>query len=128
MGFGHRVYKNFDPRATIIREMCHRVLNQMGQTDTPVFDLALKLEEIALKDEYFLEKQLYPNVDFYSGVIYRALGIPPSMYTVMFAIARSVGWVAHWQEMIIDPETRIGRPRQLYIGSQERDYTPIKKR
>ena len=128
MGFGHRVYKNFDPRATIIREMCHRVLNQMGQTDTPVFDLALKLEEIALEDDYFLEKKLYPNVDFYSGVIYRALGIPPSMYTVMFAIARSVGWVAHWQEMIVDPETRIGRPRQLYIGSPQRDYTPIKKR
>lgn len=128
MGFGHRVYKNFDPRATIIREMCHRVLNQMGQTDTPVFELALKLEEIALEDDYFLEKKLYPNVDFYSGVIYRALGIPPSMYTVMFAIARSVGWVAHWQEMIVDPETRIGRPRQLYIGSPQRDYTPIKKR
>ncbi len=128
MGFGHRVYKNFDPRATIIREMCHRVLNQMGQTDTPVFDLALKLEEIALEDDYFLEKKLYPNVDFYSGVIYRALGIPPSMYTVMFAIARSVGWVAHWQEMIVDPETRIGRPRQLYIGSPQRDYTPTKKR
>ena len=128
MGFGHRVYKNFDPRATIIREMCHRVLNQMGQTDTPVFDLALKLEEIALEDDYFLEKKLYPNVDFYSGVIYRALGIPPSMYTVMFAIARSVGWVAHWQEMIVDPETRIGRPRQLYIGSPQRDFTPIKKR
>jgi citrate synthase len=128
MGFGHRVYKNFDPRATIIREMCHRVLNQIGQTDTPVFDLALKLEEIALEDDYFLEKKLYPNVDFYSGVIYRALGIPPSMYTVMFAIARSVGWVAHWQEMIVDPETRIGRPRQLYIGSPQRDYTPIKKR
>jgi citrate synthase len=93
-----------------------------------VFDLALKLEEIALEDDYFLEKKLYPNVDFYSGVIYRALGIPPSMYTVMFAIARSVGWVAHWQEMIVDPETRIGRPRQLYIGSPQRDYTPIKKR
>ena len=128
MGFGHRVYKNYDPRATIIREMCHKVLNQMGQTDSPVFDLALKLEEIALKDDYFLEKQLYPNVDFYSGIIYRALGIPRSMYTVMFAIARSVGWVAHWQEMIVDPETRIGRPRQLYIGAPQRDYVPIKKR
>ena len=93
-----------------------------------MFDLALKLEEIALKDDYFLEKQLYPNVDFYSGIIYRALGIPPSMYTVMFAIARSVGWVAHWQEMIVDPETRIGRPRQLYIGTPLRDYVPIKKR
>ncbi len=100
----------------------------MGQTDTPVLDLALTLEEIALEDDYFLEKKLYPNVDFYSGVIYRALGIPPSMYTVMFAIARSVGWVAHWQEMIVDPETRIGRPRQLYTGSPQRNYTPIKKR
>ncbi len=128
MGFGHRVYKNYDPRATIIREMCHKVLKQMGQRDTPVFDLALQLEEIALKDDYFLERQLYPNVDFYSGIIYRALGIPPSMYTVMFAIARSVGWVAHWQEMIVDPETRIGRPRQLYIGAPQRDYVPIKKR
>ncbi|SVA55234.1 uncharacterized protein METZ01_LOCUS108088 [marine metagenome] len=128
MGFGHRVYKNYDPRATIIREMCHKVLKQMGQRDTPVFDLALQLEEIALQDDYFLERQLYPNVDFYSGIIYRALGIPPSMYTVMFAIARSVGWVAHWQEMIVDPETRIGRPRQLYIGTSQRDYVPIKKR
>ena len=128
MGFGHRVYKNYDPRATIIREMCHKVLKQMGQRDTPVFDLALQLEEIALQDDYFLERQLYPNVDFYSGIIYRALGIPPSMYTVMFAIARSVGWVAHWQEMIVDPETRIGRPRQLYIGAPQRDYVPIKKR
>jgi len=128
MGFGHRVYKNYDPRATIIREMCHKVLKQMGQRDTPVFDLALQLEEIALKDDYFLERKLYPNVDFYSGIIYRALGIPPSMYTVMFAIARSVGWVAHWQEMIVDPATRIGRPRQLYIGAPQRDYVPIKKR
>lgn len=128
MGFGHRVYKNHDPRATIIREMCHKVLKQLGQSDTPVFDLALKLEEIALKDDYFLEKKLYPNVDFYSGIIYRALGIPPSLYTVMFAIARSVGWVAHWQEMIVDPETRIGRPRQLYIGAPQRDYVPIKNR
>lgn len=128
MGFGHRVYKNFDPRATIIREMCHRVLKQAGQTDTPLFDLALKLEEIALKDEYFIEKNLYPNVDFYSGIIYRALGIPTSMFTVMFAISRSVGWVAHWREMITDPDSRISRPRQLYSGPVERDYVNIEDR
>jgi citrate synthase len=128
MGFGHRVYKNHDPRATIIREMCHKVLNKLGHADSPLFELALALEEIALKDDYFLEKKLYPNVDFYSGIIYRALGIPPSMFTVMFAIARSVGWVAHWQEMIVDPATRIGRPRQLYIGPEQRDYVEIKKR
>ncbi len=125
MGFGHRVYKNFDPRATIIREMCHRVLKQMGRTNTPLFDLALQLEEIALKDEYFIEKNLYPNVDFYSGIIYRALGIPTSMFTVMFAIGRSVGWVAHWREMITDPGARIARPRQLYSGPTQRDYIEI---
>ncbi|HWM26983.1 MAG TPA: citrate synthase, partial [Woeseiaceae bacterium] len=113
MGFGHRVYKNFDPRATIIREMCHKVLKQMGRNDTPLFDLALELERVALSDDYFIEKNLYPNVDFYSGIIYRALGIPTSMFTVMFAIARSVGWVAHWREMITDPNGRISRPRQL---------------
>jgi citrate synthase len=128
MGFGHRVYKNFDPRATIIREMCHKVLAQMGRTDTPLFDLALKLEEIALKDEYFIEKNLYPNVDFYSGIIYRALGIPTSMFTVMFAIGRTVGWVAHWREMITDPAARISRPRQLYTGPKNRDYVVLEKR
>ncbi|HEX7062737.1 MAG TPA: citrate synthase [Woeseiaceae bacterium] len=128
MGFGHRVYKNFDPRATIIRGMCHRVLEQMGRTDSPLFDLALQLEQIALKDEYFLEKNLYPNVDFYSGIIYRALGIPTSMFTVMFAIARTVGWVAHWREMITDPEGRIARPRQLYTGPERRDYLPLDAR
>ena len=100
MGFGHRVYKNFDPRAKIIREMCHKVLAQARQHDNPLFELALRLEEIALKDEYFISRKLYPNVDFYSGIIYSALGIPRSMFTVMFAIARTVGWVAHWQEMI----------------------------
>ncbi len=128
MGFGHRVYKNFDPRATIIRKMAHRVLEQMGRTDTPLFDLALKLEEIALKDEYFIEKNLYPNVDFYSGIIYRALGIPTSMFTVMFAIGRSVGWVAHWREMITEPGGRIARPRQLYRGPIERDYVKVEDR
>ena len=128
MGFGHRVYKNFDPRATIIREMCHKVLAQLGRQDTPMFDLALQLEEVALKDEYFIEKNLYPNVDFYSGIIYRALGIPTSMFTVMFAIGRCVGWTAHWREMISDPHGRISRPRQLYTGPAARDYVEIDKR
>ncbi|GAC1453391.1 MAG: citrate synthase [Steroidobacteraceae bacterium] len=128
MGFGHRVYKNFDPRATIIRAMCHKVLERLGRADNPLFELALRLEEIVLKDEYFVSRKLYPNVDFYSGVIYSAIGIPRSMFTVMFAIARTVGWVAHWQEMISDPAMRIGRPRQLYTGAQRRDYVDIKKR
>src|SRR5579885_3608035 len=128
MGFGHRVYKNFDPRAKIIREMCHKVLARLGRSDNPLFELALRLEEIALKDEYFVERKLYPNVDFYSGIIYSAIGIPRSMFTVMFAIARTVGWVAHWQEMIADPAMRIGRPRQLYTGPTKRDYVEIGKR
>jgi citrate synthase len=128
MGFGHRVYKSYDPRAAIIREVCHRLLAKLGRHDTPMFDLALRLEEIALKDDYFLSKNLYPNVDFYSGIIYRALGIPTSMFTVMFAIARTVGWVTNWREMRQDPETRIGRPRQLYTGPTERAYVPIEKR
>jgi citrate synthase len=128
MGFGHRVYKNFDPRAKIIREMCHKVLARLGQNDNPLFELALRLEEIALKDEYFIARKLYPNVDFYSGVIYSALGIPRSMFTVMFAIARTAGWVAHWQEMIGDPAMKIGRPRQLYTGPVQRDYVEVDKR
>jgi citrate synthase len=128
MGFGHRVYKNHDPRAKLIRKACHKVLEKLGRVDTPLFDLALKLEEIALKDDYFIEKKLYPNVDFYSGIIYRALGIPTSMFTVMFAIARTVGWVSHWREMIVDPDGRIGRPRQLYTGPTPRDYKDIGKR
>jgi citrate synthase len=128
MGFGHRVYKNFDPRAKIIRGMCYRVLEKMGKTHNPLFELALKLEEIALKDEYFVSRKLYPNVDFYSGIIYSALGIPRSMFTVMFAIARTAGWVAQWQEMVSDPHMRIGRPRQLYTGPTQRDYPPIDKR
>jgi citrate synthase len=122
MGFGHRVYKNFDPRAKIIREMCHEVLSKLGRPDSPLFELALRLEEIALQDEYFVSRKLYPNVDFYSGIIYSALGIPRSMFTVMFAIARTVGWVAHWLEMISDPGMRIGRPRQLYTGPRRREY------
>ncbi|MEJ1966151.1 MAG: citrate synthase [Gammaproteobacteria bacterium] len=128
MGFGHRVYKNFDPRAKIIRAMCHKVLQQLGSSDNPLFELALRLEEIALKDEYFVSRKLYPNVDFYSGIIYSALGIPRSMFTVMFAIARTVGWVAHWQEMIADPGMRIGRPRQLYTGPKQRQYVPVEAR
>ncbi len=128
MGFGHRVYKNFDPRATIIRKMCHKVLQQLDRKDTPLFDLAQELEQVALNDDYFKEKNLYPNVDFYSGIIYRALGIPTEMFTVMFAIGRSVGWTAHWREMISDPNGRIGRPRQLYTGPPPRDYVEIAKR
>src|SRR5882762_3370684 len=128
MGFGHRVYKNFDPRAKIIRGMCYRVLEKLGRIDNPLFDLSLKLEEIALKDDYFVSRKLYPNVDFYSGIIYSALGIPRSMFTVMFAIARTAGWVAHWQEMVSDPQMKIGRPRQLYTGPTKRDYQPIEKR
>ena len=128
MGFGHRVYRNFDPRAILIREMCHKVLDQLSGESNPLLDLATKLEEVALKDEYFIERKLYPNVDFYSGLIYRALNIPANMFTVMFAIARTVGWVAHWSEMIADPLQRIGRPRQIYIGAEERDYVPISKR
>jgi citrate synthase len=128
MGFGHRVYKNIDPRAKIIRSMCYRVLEKMGKGNDPLFELALKLEEIALKDDYFVSRRLYPNVDFYSGIIYSALGIPRSMFTVMFAIARTAGWVAHWQEMVSDPQMRIGRPRQLYTGPTKRDYQPFEKR
>ena len=125
VGFGHRVYKNFDPRAKIIRETCHEVLAKLGRGDNPMFELALRLEEIALQDEYFVSRKLYPNVDFYSGIIYTALGIPRSMLTVMFAIARTVGWVAHWLEMISDPSMRIGRPRQLYAGPTRRDYVGV---
>ncbi len=128
MGFGHRVYKSYDPRAMIIRKMCHRVLKRLGDKDAPIFELATRLEEIALRDEFFIEKNLYPNVDFYSGIIYQALGIPKSMFTVMFAIARCVGWVTHWREMVRDPESRIGRPRQLYRGPKQRNYLTLKKR
>lgn len=128
MGFGHRVYKSYDPRAAIIRKMCHKVLEGLGQHDSPIFEQALRLEEIALKDDYFVEKNLYPNVDFYSGIIYQALGIPKSMFTVMFAIARCVGWVTHWREMVADPTSRIGRPRQLYSGPGERDYVAFSDR
>ncbi len=128
MGFGHRVYKNYDPRARVIRKVCHEVLEKMADANNPTFELALRLEEIALKDDYFVERKLYPNVDFYSGIIYQALGIPVNMFTVMFAIARTVGWVAHWLEMMGDPEQRIGRPRQLYTGQPRREYVPVDKR
>ena len=127
MGFGHRVYKNFDPRATIIREMTHEVLNELGVND-PLLDVALKLEEAALKDDYFVERKLYPNVDFYSGIIYKALNIPTEMFTVMFAIARTAGWVSHWLEQQNDPDGRIGRPRQVYTGAASRKYVPMDKR
>jgi len=127
MGFGHRVYKNFDPRATIIRDMCHKVLADLN-VDDPLLDIAMALEDVALKDSYFVERKLYPNVDFYSGLIYKALGIPTEMFTVMFAIARTAGWVAHWLEQHLDPETRIGRPRQVYVGSTQRDYVAGDKR
>jgi len=128
MGFGHRVYKNYDPRAKIIRDVCHQVLEELADANNPLFELAMKLEEIALSDGYFVERKLYPNVDFYSGIIYQALGIPRSMFTVMFAIARTVGWVSHWMEMMADPNNRIGRPRQIYHGPAERDYLPISQR
>lgn len=127
MGFGHRVYKNFDPRAKVMRATCHEVLGELG-IDDPLLDLAMELERIALEDEYFVEKKLYPNVDFYSGIILKAMGIPISMFTVLFAIARTVGWVAQWNEMIEDPMHKIGRPRQLYTGSPQRSYVAIDKR
>jgi citrate synthase len=126
MGFGHRVYKNFDPRATIIRKACHEVLQELGQTD-PLLDLAMELERIALEDDYFVERRLYPNVDFYSGIIYKALGIPTSMFTAMFAIGRTVGWVSQWLEQSATPH-RIGRPRQVYTGAGEREYVKINQR
>jgi citrate synthase len=127
MGFGHRVYKNFDPRAKIIREMTHEVLGELGVND-PMLEVALRLEEAALKDDYFVQRKLYPNVDFYSGIIYKALNIPTEMFTVMFAIARTAGWVAHWLEQQVDPEAKIGRPRQIYTGYDVREYQGIDKR
>ena len=127
MGFGHRVYKNFDPRAKVMREAAHEVLTELGITDDPLLELAMELERIALEDDYFVSKKLYPNVDFYSGIIYKALGIPVSMFTVMFAIARTVGWVSQWLEQEETP-TPIGRPRQVYAGATERDYVPVESR
>ncbi|KAF0842597.1 citrate synthase [Methylovorus glucosotrophus] len=128
MGFGHRVYRNMDPRAAIMRETCHQVLDELGLHDDPMFKLALKLEQIALEDEYFVSRRLYPNVDFYSGIVMRAMGIPNSMFTAIFALARTAGWVSQWNEMMSDPEAKIGRPRQLYTGSTRRDFVPIDQR
>ena len=128
MGFGHRVYKNFDPRAQVLRETCHEVLEYLGSTDEPLLNIAMELERIALSDEYFIERKLYPNVDFYSGIILRAIGIPPHLFTVIFAVARTVGWVAQWNEMIEDPSQKIGRPRQLYTGYESRQYKPLDQR
>ena len=128
MGFGHRVYKNFDPRATLMRETCHEVLDELGIKDEPLLELAMEPQRIALEDEYFVERKLYPNVDFYSGIIFRAIGIPESMFTVIFAVARTVGWVAQWNEMIEDPSQKIGRPRQLYTGPTERPFVALEKR
>jgi len=128
MGFGHRVYKNYDPRAKLMRETCYEVLNELGLHDDRLFKLAMELERIALEDPYFVEKKLYPNVDFYSGIVQRAMGIPVSMFTAIFALARTVGWIAQWNEMIADPEQKIGRPRQLFMGATKRDVVPIARR
>jgi citrate synthase len=128
MGFGHRVYKNHDPRATILRQSCHEVLSELGIENDPQLELAMELERIALEDDYFVDRNLYPNVDFYSGIIYRAMGIPVSMFTVIFALARTVGWIAQWNEMIQEPVQKIGRPRQLYTGPVTRDFLPMSKR
>ena len=128
MGFGHRVYKNYDPRARIMQKTCHEVLEAVGHKDDPILEVAMELERIALNDEYFVEKKLYPNIDFYSGITLKALGFPTDMFTVLFAIARTVGWIAQWKEMIEDPSQRIGRPRQLYTGPTERSYVPIDAR
>ena len=128
MGFGHRVYRNMDPRAAIMRTTCHEVLNELGLHDDPMFKLAMELEKIALEDDYFVSRKLYPNVDFYSGIVMRAMGIPNSMFTAIFALARTAGWIAQWSEMNADPEHKIGRPRQLYTGETRRDFLPIEKR
>ena len=128
MGFGHRVYKNYDPRAKIMQKTCHDVLNELGVHDEPLLKLAIELERIALSDPYFVERKLFPNVDFYSGIIFRAMGIPTSMFTSLFALARTVGWIAQWNEMLTDPDQKIGRPRQLYVGAPKREYVPLHQR
>ena len=128
MGFGHRVYKNFDPRATLMRKVCADVLKEQGLENDPLFKLAMELERIALEDSYFIDKKLYPNVDFYSGIVQKAIGIPTSMFTCIFALARTVGWMVQWEEMIADPEYKIGRPRQLYIGTPARNVPPLNQR
>jgi citrate synthase len=128
MGFGHRVYKNYDPRAKVMQKTCHEVLDELDKRDEPLLQVAMELEKIALEDEYFVEKKLYPNIDFYSGITLNALGFPVEMYTVLFALARTVGWIAQWEEMTTDPTQRIGRPRQIYTGATERDYKPVSER
>ena len=128
MGFGHRVYKNFDPRAKVMQETCHEVLKEIGDGDDPLLKVAMELEKIALNDPYFIDRKLYPNVDFYSGLIYRAIGIPTNMFTVMFAIGRLPGWIAHWKEMHDDPGSKIMRPRQIYTGPTENAFVPMSKR
>jgi citrate synthase len=127
MGFGHRVYKNYDPRAAIIKKAADEVFASMN-IDDPLFEIALKLEEAALNDEYFISRKLYPNVDFYTGLIYRAMGFPTQMFTVLFALGRLPGWIAQWREMIEDPNTKIGRPRQIYVGESLRDFVPLNQR
>jgi citrate synthase len=128
MGFGHRVYKNYDPRAKAMQETCHEVLDSLGVKDQNILKVAMELERIALQDDYFVEKKLYPNIDFYSGITLRAMGFPLSMFTVLFAVARTVGWIAQWTEMMEDPSQKIGRPRQVYTGAPRRDYMPCAKR
>jgi citrate synthase len=128
MGFGHRVYKHYDPRAKIMQRTCHEVLNEIGAKDEPLLEVALELERSALHDDYFIEKKLYPNIDFYSGITLKAMGFPTAMFTVLFAVARTVGWISQWKEMIEDPQQKIGRPRQLYTGAPQRDYVPISRR
>jgi citrate synthase len=128
MGFGHRVYKNYDPRASVLRESAHEVLAELGKADDPLLPIAMELEKIALEDSYFVERKLFPNVDFYSGIILKAMGIPTSMFTAIFALARTVGWIAQWNEMIEDPEQKIGRPRQLYTGPAQRSFLPVEER
>ncbi|MCC7017326.1 MAG: citrate (Si)-synthase, partial [Rhodospirillales bacterium] len=128
MGFGHRVYKNYDPRAKIMQKTCHEVLGELGIKNEPLLEMAVELERIALEDEYFVQRKLYPNVDFYSGIIFRAMGIPTALFTALFAVARTVGWMAQWAEMVADPAQRIGRPRQLYTGYTERKFVPLNAR
>ena len=128
MGFGHRVYKNYDPRAKVMQKTCHEVLNEIGNTDNKLLQVAKELEKIALNDEYFIEKKLYPNIDFYSGITLSAMGFPTTMFTVLFGLARTVGWLAHWKEMMVDQKTKIGRPRQLYTGPSPREFKELNKR
>jgi len=128
MGFGHRVYKNYDPRATVMQKTCREVLAELGVKDDPLLDIAMELEKIALEDQYFIDKKLYPNVDFYSGIILKAMGFPTNMFTVLFAIGRTVGWISHWKEMLDSGDTKIGRPRQLYVGKKPRQFKTVETR